>query len=411
MHIVFFNRSYYPGPGATGRYLAQLSEHLASEGHEVSVVCGKNDRGPGKRLPLSVQVERRKRLRVVRVSCARLPKHFLPFRLMNLGTYFLGSLLALFWVPRPDLVVSLTDPPLLPLLAAVYARLMGARFAFAVNDLYPDVAVELGEMSSVFWQSLLKLATSVGFRYSDLVTVLGEDMKAKALRRGCPVGKIAVTPYWADADQVRPRKEHNEFRHEHGFGPSDFLVMYSGNLGLSQKLEDVLHVAREFGDHDDIQFVFIGEGANKSRLERLAEELGLDGKAWFFPYQPEDRLEQSLSAADLHLIPLAPGVAGSVVPCKMYGIMASGTAYLAAMDLESDVVRVAAEHRCGLWCPPSSRAALKERIAFAYANRDLLAEMGRNGRRVAEQVFCREKRIARYCRILTSSVRAGEASS
>jgi len=392
MHIVFFNRSCYPDDEASGQFLIELTEDLASKGEAVSIVCGSSRyvrRKPGL-LPLWVEV--RNGVRIVRVSSTRLPKGVFLFRLINLGSYFAGCLLAVLFIARPDVVVCQTDPPLLPLVGGLYARLCGARFVFSINDLYPDVAVELGEISNPFWLRLLAFATSFGLRRAELVTVLGEDMKAKVIKKGCPPAKVVVTPYWVDTTLVRPCKEGNAFRREHGFKPSDFIVMYSGNLGLSQNLEDVMQVARDFQHLEDVHFVIVGEGVKKAKLQSIARELMLDGKVRFLPYQPREHLHESLSAADLHLVPLAPGVAGSVVPSKVYGIMASATPFLAICNRQSHVARIAEEYQCGLWCPPDSLSKLRERIEFAYNNRGRLETLGRNGRWAAEHVF--QRRIA-----------------
>jgi len=407
MRVAFFNRFYDPDPEATGQYLTELAEDLVARGERVSVVCGRANRMRGKWHLMPIEVKTRKGVRVIRVFNTHLPKSVFLFRLVNLGTYFAGCVLAFFLLAPPNLVVSLTDPPLLPLLAGAYARLMGARFVFAINDLYPDVAIELRELSNPVWLKLLDLATSFGLRHADLVTVLGNDMKKKVVSKGCPPGKIAVTPYWVDTDRIRPSKKHNRFRRRCGFRPCDFIVMYSGNLGLSQRLENVLLVARELREYGDLTFVIVGEGANKASLQTRARQLGLDGHVVFLPYEPKDGLAQSLSAADLHLIPLAPGVAGSIVPSKMYGIMASGTPYLAIMDRESDVVRIAERCKCGFWCPPNAPAELRKSIEYAYENRGELEAMGSNGRQAAEEEFSRTVGTGRYHALFASVASRG----
>ncbi len=409
LNIAFFNRSYHPDIEATGQYLTELTEDLTERGENVFVVCGQSYYVGRKRRWAPVQVSRHRAVRVVRVLNTRLAKSSFPFRLANLGTYFLGCVLALFLLPRPDVVVCLTDPPLLPLLAGVYARLTGARFVFAVNDLYPDVAVALGEVSNPFWLALLDAATSFGLHQADSVVVLGECMRERVLARGCPPARASVLPYWADADQIRPCKEDNAFRAEHGFGPSDFVIMYSGNLGLSQDLEDVLNVAARFRDREGLHFVIIGEGARKKGLQRMSAELGLDGNVRFLPHQPRARLAQSLGAADLHLVPLAEGAAGTIVPSKTYGIMASGTAYLAVMDEVAEPAQLAVRHGCGLWCPPRRPDRLTELIEYACENRETLRTMGGNGRRAVEQHFTRRAGTDRYHRLLRAVVSAGQA--
>jgi len=390
MHIVFFNRSYYPDPEATGQYLTELAEDLVARGEKVSVICGRSYHIKKRWGLLPVKVTTRNGVRVVRAFNTQLPKRSFACRLINLGTYFVNCLLAMLLVPRPDVVVSMTDPPLLPFLAGLYARLTRARFVFAINDLYPDVGIELGAIANPVWLALLERATSFGLRQADVVTVLGDDMKQRVLRKGCPAERIRVHPYWVDCTSVRPCGRDNAFSARHGLAPSDFVVMYSGNLGLSQNLEGLLQVAAQLKHVPGLRFMIVGEGAAKTRLQAMAAELHLDGLVHFLPYQPRETLAQSLSAADLHLIPLAQGVAGCIVPCKVYGILAAGTPYVAIMDREGDVARLAEEHDCGFWCPPDSPARLKDIIEHCRANRDELERMGRNARRLAETRFARD---------------------
>ncbi len=404
MHVVFFNRSYHPDPEASGQNLTELAEDLVAKGEQVSVVCGRSYHVKGRWGFHVLKIQMRNGVRIIRVFNTQLPKSSFALRLINLGTYLADCLFALFFLRRPDVVVSQTDPPLLPLLAGSYARLVGARFVFSVKDVYPDLAVELGEISNPIWLKLLQFATRFGLRHADLVTVLGEDMKEKVLRKGCAPEKIRIARDWADTERIRPRKKANQFRRRHGFAREDFIVMYSGNLGLSQRLESLLHVARRLQGLQNVRFVIVGEGAAKGKLQGMAAKLRLDSEVLFLPYQPKESLGESLSAADLHLIPLAEGTAGFIVPCKVYSIMASGTPYLAVMDRESDVVRIANEHECGMWCSPGSGEKLEQSIRRAYENRESLRAMGRNGRRAVLEQFSRRISTDRVHRILNSLV-------
>src|SRR5262249_22949502 len=125
-----------------------------------------------------------------------------------------------------------------------------------------------------------------------------------------------------------------------------FIVMYSGNLGLSQQLETVLEAAHLLRDHGRVLFLLVGEGARKDWLRERARELKL-GNVEFQPYQPKDRLPESLSAADLHLIPLLSAATGAIVPSKIYGILAAGRPFVAMMDEWADVARMARDHSIG----------------------------------------------------------------
>lgn len=399
MHILFLNRSYPPDPEATGQYLADLTGDLTRRGEEVSVVCGRSYHSAHRRRE-GGSGENGGGVRVHRAYNTSFAKSSFVGRLINLGTYFLGCVPALLSARRPEVVVAATDPPLLPLLGALYARLARSRFVFLINDLYPDVGVELGVISSPFWLRLLEWATQTGLDRSDAVVVLGEDMREKVLRKGVEPDKVRVIHYWADTAQIVPRKEGNAFREEHGISDSEFVVMYSGNMGLSQPLEDVLRAGAMLEDVDGLRFVFVGEGARRAKLERMAQRLSLDDRVKFTTYQPREGLAESLSAADLHLVPLVEEAAGSIVPCKIYGIMAAGTPYLAITSRRSEAARLARRHECGMWCRPGEPEAIAEHIRRAAADPAGLRQMGRNGRRAAERRFSRRIGTERYHRLL-----------
>jgi glycosyltransferase involved in cell wall biosynthesis len=176
--------------------------------------------------------------------------------------------------------------------------------------------------------------------------------------------------------------------------------MYSGNLGLSQNLEQVLAAAELLRD-EPVQFLFVGEGAAKAGLVARAAELKLDNVR-FLPYTPKERLGESLAAADVHLIPLQRGLAGCIVPSKLYGILAAGRPYVAAVEEDSEVAHITREWQTGLRTEPDAPAGLAEAVRWCLAHRDELAEMGRRGQRLAETRFDRRRCVALFSEMLDS---------
>ena len=197
-----------------------------------------------------------------------------------------------------------------------------AKFVFYLQDLYPDVGVALGRIKHPLLVKLLEASTRRILFAADEVVVLGEDMRRRVLGKGYPhADRIHVIPNWVDTTQVQPCAEPNPFRERHQLD-GRFVVMFSGNLGLSQGLERVIDVAAELAGDERIRFVFVGEGAAKADVMAKARALGLNN-VLFLPYQPKGDLSASLSGADVHLVPLARGLAGLIVPSKVYGIMAA----------------------------------------------------------------------------------------
>src|SRR5262249_20606491 len=148
-------------------------------------------------------------------------------------------------------------------------------------------------------------------------------------------GRIAVTPDWVDCEQIRPLSS-NAFRSEFG---DKFVVMYSGNLGLSQQLDTVISAADRLRNDSRVLFAFIGEGARKKWLMDRAARLELPN-VLFMTYRPKEKLAESLGAADVHLIPLAPGTGGCMVPSKVYGILAAGRPFVAIMEPSAEIARL-----------------------------------------------------------------------
>jgi glycosyltransferase involved in cell wall biosynthesis len=285
-------------------------------------------------------------------------------------------------------------------LGAFLKRWHRCRLVFYLQDLFPEVGLVLGKLRPGPLASFLRCMTQIGLRGADRVVVLGEDMRRRVLRRGIDPDKISVVPNWADVTALRSSAGGaRALRGEWGVD-GRFVVMYSGNLGLSQNLEQVLDAAELLRD-EPVQFLFVGEGAAKAGLVARAAEQKL-ANVRFLPYTPKERLGESLAAADVHLIPLQRGLAGCIVPSKLYGILAAGRPYVAAVEEESEVAHITRQWQTGLRTEPGAPAELAEAIRWCLAHRDELAEMGRRGQRLAETRFDRRRCVAQFADLLDS---------
>lgn len=391
--MLFLNRSFWPDQAATGQLLTELCEDL-SVGNEITVIAGRShyaSNGQG-RVPRRYSVGS---VSVVATWGTKLPKTNLLARFLNLGSYYILAIPAALRLNRPDILVAETDPPLLGLLGAFLKRWWGCKLVYYCQDLYPDIALATGDVKSRILLGLLERANNIAYAAADTIVVLGRDMERRLLNKGLAADKIAVIPNWVDAQVIRAPL-HNATRVQFG---ERFVVMYSGNLGLSQQLEAVLEAADRLRNDKRVLFVLVGEGARKKWLQEEARRKGL-ANVWFLPYQPKERLGDSLTAADLHLIPLMPGAAGCMVPSKVYGILAAGRPFVAMMEDYADVACLAAEHRVGFVTPPGDVDALVAAIQNAMRNPGQLMEMGRRARRLAEEQFERRVLTRRFAQLL-----------
>jgi putative colanic acid biosynthesis glycosyltransferase WcaI len=382
VRLLFLNRSFWPDLEATGQFLTELCEDLSSQ-HSISFIAGPSLHVQGVQNRLWSH-EALGSVSVIRAWGTRLPKKRLPARLLNLGTFYLLAALAALKVAKPDVVIAETDPPLLGALGAMLKRRWQCRFVYNIRDLYPDIAVATGGVRNRSLLALLEHSNRIACDAADLIIVLGRDMADRLINKGVPASKVAVVPDWADCEQIRPI-ENSPLRAEFD---GKFVAMYSGNLGLSQQLDVVLGAARELRNDDRVLFALVGDGARKKWLQEQAEAMGLPNVR-FMPYRPKNQLSESLSAADIHLIPLCPGAAGCMVPSKVYGILAAGRPFVAMMEEDSEVAQIARQHSVGWVVPPGDAAGLARAITEAVEDPERLGMMGRRARRIAEDRFDR----------------------
>jgi glycosyltransferase involved in cell wall biosynthesis len=323
--------------------------------------------------------------------------------MINLGSYFILAAVAALFAPKVDVIITATDPPLLGMLGAALKRWRCCSFVYNIRDLYPDVAIANGGIKSRFLLGLLKWANDVAYAAADQVIVLGEDMRRLVLSKDVPPAKVMVVANPVDCEKMRS-VEPNPFREQWG---DRFIVMYSGNLGLSQQLETVLEAADRLRSDKRILFLLVGEGARKNWLKERADSLGLPNVE-FCPYQPKSRLAESLSAADVHLIPLLRAATGAIVPSKLYGILAVGRPYIAMMDDAAEAARLARDYSVGFVVSPEDSEGLTETIKWSSLNPEDLRLMGLRARRLAEDQFER-KIIARKYGDVLYGIKGSEA--
>jgi len=302
---------------------------------------------------------------------------------------------------RGDTLVAKTDPPLISIVAAMVARLRGARLVNWVQDVFPETAIALGVTGMRGWFGrALQRMRDASLRRAAMNIALGKKMAEYLAGRGGLHDRVKVIHNWVDDDAIVPiPPERNRLRRLWGLA-GKFVVGYSGNMGRVHEFETILEAAALLGSETDIVFLFIGGGNQKTYLERETVERGLTHVS-FKPYQDAEVLSESLGAVDVHLISLRPELEGFVLPSKFYGIAAAGRPMIFVGDPGGEIGGSVRTGRCGAVVRPRESTELAMLLRKLRDDADLRREWGRNARRLIEEKFSRKRAMALWQGVLS----------
>ena len=319
MRVLLINQVFHPDPQSTGQHLSGLAQGLLARGHEVTVLTSARSYDDPTRVYPTRETWRG--IDIVRVWNSGLGHGTKWRRAADFATFLLSAALRCLFLPRPDVVVTLTTPPLLSVLGASLAAVWHARFIYWVMDLNPDEAIAVGwlnEDSGLAY--ILEALSRWSLRRADWAIVLDDYMRERVCAKGIDPGKVVTVPIWMHGDVKFDQEGRDRFRREHGL-TDKFVVMYSGNHSPCHPLDTLVDAARLLRDDPRLKFCFVGGGIewrnlrDRATAERLTNTL-------FLGYQPFDALSASLSAADVQVVAMGDAYVGIVHPCKVYNFLA-----------------------------------------------------------------------------------------
>jgi glycosyltransferase involved in cell wall biosynthesis len=272
----------------------------------------------------------------------------------------------------------MTDPPIIGDLGVLVGRRVGAPVLVISQDVFPEIATELHRLRNPAVVGVLGTLVGAYLRRADRIVAIGETMRERLEAKGAPPDRLRVIPNWVDTRAITPQPRDNAWAEQHDL-VSRFVVMHSGNVGHAQDLDSLVRAATFLRDRDDLQIVITGFGTVR-----------------FLPYQKRARLPLSLSSADVHVVGLAKGLAGYVVPSRLYGILSAGRPVIVAAEDESETARLVREVGCGVVIPPARPDLLARTIREAVDGAFALDEMGRRGRAYVEDEADRVVAMERY---------------
>ena len=401
--LLVLNQYYWPGVEATAQLLAQLCEALAEE-YDVTVVTGHLY---GQELP---DEELRNGVRIVRVRSTAYDRSKLHLRAANYVSYLADSTLTALTGSPPDVVLCMTDPPIVGDIGLLAARRFGVPLLVISQDVFPEIAVSVKRLENRLLVGVLRALVALYLHRADRIVAIGETMRRRLEAKGAPGERIAVIPNWVDSQEITPQPRDNEWARERET-VGRFVVMHSGNIGHAQDLDSLVRAATFLRDLDDLRLIVIGFGVRHAELRELTRRLDLTDVVRFRPYQPRELLSQTLSAADLHYVGLAKGLSGYVVPSRLYGILAAGRPVLVGADEDSETVRLVRDVGCGIVVPPGRPELVAQVLRDVHAGEYDLAELGARGRAYVEREADRSVAFSRYRSLLAGMVDGRSSSS
>lgn len=387
--VVFINRFYFPEEPATAQLLGDLAENLAAHGYEVSVVTGHPRNSPARQSRNGVAINR--------VGPFAAGSNSLPARAATFVCFWAACAWHLLrTVRRGDVLVALTDPPLVGIVAVVIGRMRGADVIHWVQDIYPEVAELLTPRPAVRWLlAAVTPARNWAWRRSRACVTLGADMAAHLRSQGVPAGRIHLIPNWPPAG-VGPA-DGNPLRLERGL-TGKFVVAYSGNLGRVHQLDSVVPVAARLKERRAIVFAFTGGGARRKPLEALLTAAGAN--ACFYPPQPRAGLSEGLAVGDVHWVTLKPGAERVVFPSKFSGILAAGKPVLFLGSPDCELAQIIRSEGVGFAFAPEACEEIAACIVQLAGDPESVAGMGRRALALAERHATLEHAVAFWTTLL-----------
>lgn len=273
-----------------------------------------------------------------------------------------------------------STPPIQGLKNPLIKLIKRKHVVYNAQDIFPDslVGTGLAKKGSLLWK-VGRVVENITYKYADKIIVISEDFKRNIMAKGVPEEKIVVIYNWVDEEAVRYiHREENKLFDKYGLDRSKFYITYCGNIGLTQNMDMLLEVAKELETNPDIQFVLIGEGAYKKRVQEIITEQNI-GNVTLLPFQPYEDISHVFSLGDVGLVISKPGVGENSVPSKTWSILSASRPVLANFD-ENELKTIIAENQCGIFTRAGDKEAFKQAILDLYNDRERCNQYGCNGR-------------------------------
>ncbi len=407
MRILIYSYNYYPEPIGIAPLMTELAEGMVQRGHEVRVVTAMPWYPTGEVSPeykgKLFATEEINGVIVQRSYIWARKKRSLLNRAAFELSFIVSSMMQALRSWRPD-VILLTIPGLpVALPAALLGKIYNSPVILNLQDILPDAAVHVGLLKNQKVIEILKRLEKFAYRHATKISVIADGFIKNLADKGVDTDKIVEIPNWVNVDFIKPLKlKNNYFRQENNL-ENKFVVLYSGNIALTQGLETVIDAAARLKHIEEIAIVIVGESKALARLQTYCDKVGATNVT-LLPFQPRAKLPQMLAAADVGLVVQKKNVLDFNMPSKIQVLLASGKAIIASVPSSGTAASAIRRSQGGLVTAPENPQALADAIAQLYNNQQQAVNLGKQGRAFAEKHYAFESALDKYEQLFESVV-------
>jgi colanic acid biosynthesis glycosyl transferase WcaI len=401
-HVVILSLVFPPDNVSTAHIMAGIASDLQRGGHQVRVVT------TTPHYHRDARAEKKQPLRPARVPlffrsvCDGVPVLHVQMPLKEksnlrravswLKFHILSTAAILVSREQTDVILCPSPPLTIGISAWVIGLFRGSRFIYNVQEIYPDIAINLGVLKSKWLIRGARRIEQFVYRKAAAVSVIAPRMQQRLTDRGVPSCKLHMIPNFVDLSELEPSPKDNPFSREHGV-TEKFVVNYSGNIGPAQGVETLLEAATILKEDPRIHFVITGDG---TLADHFRESVRGQRNVTMLGFRPFSEMSFIYGAADAAVVSLALSTGSDAVPSKVYRIMACARAVLAVADPASDLASLIRSADCGRTIAPGRGEELAELLRAAVLQRDEWTEMGERGYDFVSQHHSREKITGEY---------------
>ena len=403
MRVLYLSQYFPPEVGATQTRAYEMARNLVRLGHQVTMIAEIPNHPTGI-IPPEYRGKLVERvdldgIDVIRIWVKTSPTKNTSTRMAFYLSYMFNAVLAglLLARGRYDAVYA-TSPPLFVACAGwALSRLRRLPFVFEVRDLWPAVAVSLGELSN---PRIIRMAERVErflYRRAAAIVAVTRGFCEHIQKCGVPPEKITWIPNGTIPELFDPARGDDGLRIKLGLS-GKFIVTFAGLHGLAQGLPAVLKAARHLRDTPEIVFLFVGEGPVKSELIAIKEREELDN-VLFLPEVPRDAVVPYLNMSDLLLVPLKDDkIFETFIPSKLFDFMACARPII--LSVPGEAKEILDEAGAGVFVPPEDGQRLAAVVLELWQDPARLEQFGHQGREYVIQHFSRKAQAEQLAELL-----------